>query len=313
MLICVTGGSGFLGSYVTENLLKKGHKVRVLQHCISSHSQHLLKDYPEQLQICYGDVRNPSTCMEITAGVDGVIHLAAAIHVDESRNVPYEYWMHNVYGTFNMLEAVRQNKVPKILYMSSAEIYGNVVPLMANEDTPAKPSSPYAASKFCAERYTISCGLTYGMRYTIVRGFNFYGPRQKSGAKGAVIARWIEAALKNEDILVYGSGLQTRDYTYVVDTAEGVVSSFLSDKTDGEVLVLASGEEQVLLDIANKIIVKTDSKSQIKHVESRPGENMRSCGDSSKAFKLIGWKPVISFDEGLDMTITSSVIKKMSE
>lgn len=301
----MTGGSGFLGSYITENLLAKGHKVRVLQHCISQHSQHLLKDYPERLQICYGDVRNPSTCTEITSGVDGVLHLAAAIHVDESRNVPYEYWMHNVYGTFNIMEAIRKNKVPKMLYMSTAEVYGNVVPLMANEDTPIRPSSPYAASKFCAERYCFSYSLTYGTRVTVVRGFNFYGPRQKSGAKGAVIARWIDMALKNEDILVYGSGLQTRDYTYVSDIAEGVVAAFLSDKTDGELLVLASGKEQVLLDIANKIIVKTGSKSTIRHVESRPGENMRSCGDNSKACKLIGWKPTVSFDEGLDKTIAS--------
>jgi nucleoside-diphosphate-sugar epimerase len=136
-----------------------------------------------------------------------------------------------------------------------------------------------------------------------MRGFNTYGPRQKYGAKGAVIARFIKAALEDADLLIYGDGEQTRDYTYVKDFAEGIVTAHLSWKTGHELIVLATGIEHQINDIASRIITLTNSSSTIKHVDKRPAENLRSCGDASKALNLLGWSPKTKFENGLIQTI----------
>jgi nucleoside-diphosphate-sugar epimerase len=149
-MILVTGGSGFVGSHVVELLLQHGCKVRVLEHCISGNLTTIPPKYKDLLEIVYGDIRNPDTCLSITKNVEGVIHLAAAIHVDDSISAPREHWNHNVYGTFNLLEGMRANDIKRLTYLSTAEVYGNVVSTMANETTPVDPQSPYAASKYAS-------------------------------------------------------------------------------------------------------------------------------------------------------------------
>jgi len=302
MKILVTGGSGCLGSHVVENLLNRGIETRVLQHCLSRNADFLLPFYKGRLEIAYGDIRNPDTCLVACKGVDSVIHLAAAINVDESRGIAREYFEHNVLGTFNVLEACRVNDVKRVTYMSTFERFGNVVGI-ADEHTECNPSSPYAASKVSAELYCKAYALTHGIPYTIPLGSNFYGPRQRFDAKGAVIALFGKAALRGEPLKVFGSGEQTRDYVYAPDTAEGVIRAHLSDAGINQYFVIASGKEQRIIDIAKRIIELTNSKSEIIHVPKRPGENLRSCGNPGKALRLLGWRATTSFEVGLRETM----------
>ena len=274
--------------------------MRALQHCCSRNADAVKSDLVETV---YGDIRNPDTCLSICRGVDGVIHLAALIHVDDSRKVPREYWDVNVGGTFNLLEGARLGGVKRFTYMSTAERFGSVAPPMADDQTPVNASSPYAASKYCAERYCVAYGLAYGMDLSIAIGFNVYGPRQRSGAKGAVVATFVDRALRGEDITIYGGGTQTRDYTYVRDLADGVARLHLSEKAKGETIILASGVERRILDITYAIFHLTGAKSRIVHVEGRPGENMRSCGNPDKAKRLLAWEADTPFQTGLAETI----------
>lgn len=252
-----------------------------------------------RIEIVKCDVRFPDECKEAVDGVEAVAHLAALIHVDRSRTYPRMFWDTNVGGTMNMLEAARKHSL-RFLQMSTCEIIGHIPEGKADEEYPFKtPRSPYAASKHSAESYCGAYQATYGMDVRIARCFNITGPRQKIGAKGAVIPTWISRVLAGEPPLIYGSGLQTRDYTDVRDIARGLVLMLESDGAEGELMHLCSGVERTMRGIAVKVIEACDSDLSPIHVEERPGELVRSVGDNRKAVRVLGWKPEISFEDTL--------------
>jgi len=302
MRALVTGGAGFIGSHVVERLLALGHEVViVLDKAVPDKSLHL----GDRVKFVHGDIRNFGDCQAAVKGIDAIIHLAALIHVDLSIQAPLEFYETNVRGTMNLLEAVRHEpQVKKFVYMSTAEVYGNLPHGLFKETDLCNPRSPYAASKYAAERYCLSYYHTYGApEVTIVRGFNTYGPRQRYGAKGAVIATFIMNTLSGNPPVIYGTGEQRRDYVYVKDMAKGIIEAALMPRLGKEIINLASGMTLSINEIAEAVLTVTESELKSRRIDARPGEVMRSCGDAIKARYLLDWRPETSFIDGLRETV----------
>lgn len=297
----------FIGSHVAERLLDRGYGVRIIGRCTHDDEPYLLNllhkvyRYP-----C--DIRNAQKLERVLNGADVAMHYAALINVDESRLRPKNFYDVNIMGTVNVLEACRRLDLPLVL-KSSCEVYGNIpAPDKADEGYRRAPRSPYASAKMAAEEIALSYHRTYGMQIAISRSFNVYGARQRYGKWGAVIPRWIVAALKGDPLLVYGDGQQTRDYTYVGDVAEAdvmILEALLSGKAAGESYNVCSGQEYTAKEIAGDVAywVNWEEPVPVVHVGGRPGEVRRSVGDYSKIRGQLGWFPKTGFPEGLKRTI----------
>ena len=302
MKILVTGGAGFVGSHLVEELLKRGHEVRVLVHYNTKKIDHL----KTEIEIERGDVRFPDECKEAAKGVDAIAHLAALIHVDRSMIYPKMFWETNVKGTLNMLQACREEDA-RFLHMSTCEVLGNIPQEKADEQYPFKqPRSPYAASKYAAECYCHSYYATYEIPINIARCFNIFGPRQKYGAKGAVTSIFANQVLNGKNPTIYGSGDQTRDYTDVRDIARALADMLTSESVEGELIHLCTGVERSVNEVADIVVDISGLNLKPVHIQKRSGELMRSVGDNSKAKRLLGWNPQIPFEETISDTISYS-------
>lgn len=291
--VLVTGAGGFVGSHLCEELLRCGCEVTAMVHYNVDKISHL----KGKLNIIRSDIRFIDECMEATEDVDAVVHLAALIHVDRSRQLPQLFWDTNVGGTQNMLEAARKRCL-RFLHMSTCEIIGHIPHGKASENyTNGYPRSPYAASKHSAEAYCKAYHSTYDLDIRIARCFNITGPRQKLGKKGAVIPIFINQALQENPITIYGSGQQIRDFTDVRDIARGVSELLLRPRLSGELIHLCNGVEWSVNDIAELILEVCDSDIQPIHIDGRPGELVRSVGDNTKAYKLLKWKPRVELKQ----------------
>ncbi|MBI4019213.1 MAG: GDP-mannose 4,6-dehydratase [Candidatus Aenigmarchaeota archaeon] len=304
MTVMVTGGCGFIGSHVIDMLISKGYNVEVIG--LKCDLQNLQGD-ASKVKFHRTDIQDRKAVMSaIGKDTEAILHLAALINVDESIDTPEPFWNVNVLGTFNMLEAARQRNIPKLVFMGTCEVYGNIPKGRADENHPTNPLSPYAASKFAAERYLLSYATTYGDQPNIamIRGFNQYGPRQNSGARGAVIAKFMNWMLDGKKLQINGDGAQTRDYVYVKDTVRAVVAAMEKKVPSGEIFNAASERDISIREIAEKIceITGRDFDKSVQFNLGRPGELMRSIGSSDKARKMLGWSPSVSIDEGLRMT-----------
>lgn len=304
--VLITGGCGFVGSHLVERFLAAGFDVRVLGlKCELENLNHLLKD--NEIEFQRGDVSNPDVCREAVEGCDLVSHVAALVSIDHSIEEPRPFWEVNVEGTFNMLEAAREEGVKRFHLMSTCEILGTIeYPKKADEDwSSLAPRSPYAASKLAAETYCRSYYLTYGFPVVITRGFNIFGPRQRPGARGAMIASFVTKVLDGKSPVIYGEGEQTRDWTFVEDIAEGIFRSLTSEGVVGETIHLCSGVDHKVKDVAQLVIDGAGKGDELRPVRAspRPGEMMRSVGDNSKAKRLLNWEPKVSFEEGVRRTI----------
>lgn len=303
MSVLVIGGCGFIGSHLVEGLLEYNSSVKVVgSSCDLENIRHL----GNEIEFIRGDITNREFIDKVvTSDLEGILHLAALINVDQSIDSPQPFFDVNVMGTINVLEAARKKDIHKVLYMSTCEVYGHIIKGKAGEDYPTNPRSPYASSKFAAERCALSYSYTYSSpKIVVIRGFNQYGPRQKSGVGGAVIPRFAEKLLRNETIQIYGDGRQTRDYIYVKDTVKGIIAAFEKDLPTGEVINLATGVETPIRDIAVRLceLANKDTQRYVEFVDSRPGELQRSCGDYGKAKRLLNWTPEVSFEQGLATT-----------
>ena len=268
-----------------------------------------LSHVEDRVTFIHKDIRDLSSCISAVQGVDAVIHLAALINVDHSIGDPTPFYDVNTLGTMNLLEAARrcEDKLRKFVMMSTFEVYGQILQGKANEyETFCDPRSPYAASKYAAERYCLSYASSYDLpEITIIRGANVYGPRQSYTARGAAVAIFINKFLNGESPVLFGSGRQTRDYVFVKDTARGIVMATTTFGIDGEIINLCSGKDVSMRSIVQRIKDELKSDVSIECADARPGENMRSCGDPAYAEQLLGWKAEIPFDEGLTETIRS--------
>ncbi|MEX2431194.1 MAG: NAD-dependent epimerase/dehydratase family protein [Dehalococcoidia bacterium] len=295
MRMLITGGAGFQGSHLTRRLAHAGHEVTVL-NTYSSPAEAAAACFPPGVKTVWGSVTDSEIVRKTMRGQDVVVHLAARINVDESRDDPGAYIAANVNGTFNVLEATRETGA-RMVFGSSCEVYGSGHGGLLTEASELRPYSPYAASKAAADRLCFAYHRTYGLDVTVVRPCNIYGEGQKAGKGGAVIAIFVERALNNEPLVVFGDGAQTREYMNVDDLVAGYELVLQRDGLAGETVNLGTGESVSIKTIAQLVAKRFNATVMTGPV--RPGEVPSFELDSAKA-RALGFTPRVSFADGLD-------------
>jgi len=303
MIILITGGAGFIGSHLCDRYVNLGHTVFCLDNFLSgnlSNIRHLL-DY-RNFKLVKGDVRDQELVEKVMRDIEVVFHLAAQIHVDRSYVEPRLTYEINVIGTQNVLEAARLHDARRIIHASTSEVYGSAQYAPIDERHPLNAPHPYGASKTAADRMCYAYTRTFGMNIAILRLFNVFGARQRDVGYGGVISIFTRRVLSNQSPIVYGSGLQTRDYTYISDAVSAYDAVLSHEEPIPEPLNFGSGREVSVLDLANTIIELCDKQGQIEpfHVEPRIGEVERLIADPTRAREVLGWVPEYDLRRGLE-------------
>lgn len=300
MRILVTGGAGFIGSAICRHLLERGHKVVVIDNLASSEESNL-DEIRDKIKFIRADIRYYSEVKQAANGVDAIIHLAAISNVPTSIINPRETFDVNIWGTLNVLEVAKELDIKKVVFASSAAVYGNSPGNIKREEDILDPQSPYAVSKVSME-YFMKMFSEQGIDTCSLRLFNVYGPRQ-STRFFAAIPNFIRKALDGKDIIIFGSGDQTRDFVYVEDVARAFERA-INTKTAGSVINIASGKSISIKNLANQICDISGSKSNMIFTDDREGDVKHSLAAISKAKDILGWEPKHSFESGLKETIT---------
>jgi dTDP-glucose 4,6-dehydratase len=300
MKILITGGAGFQGSHLTENLLKKGHKITILNtHSkrASLNAEFLKSSAKERgLKIIWGSVLDRGLVDKTIKNNDLIFHLAAKVNVDESLKDPAMVTEVNVKGTVNVLDSATKHR-KRLVFCSTCEVYGDGHDeKRLNEKSPLLPNSPYAASKAAADRLCYSYFRSFGTNVTIIRPFNVFGERQKSGQYGALIPILTSRAMNGLDLVVFGDGKQTRDFSYISDMTN-MYNLAVKKGLIGKTINFASGKNIRIIDIAKHIAKKFGVK--VGYGPARQGEVSEFNADISLA-QSFGWKPKIDFWQGLD-------------
>ena len=306
--IMVTGSDGFIGSHLTEELVKKGYKVKAFVLYNSFNTWGWLDSLPREIlneiEIFQGDVRDPNGVKEAMRGVDAVFHLAALIAIPYSYHSPDTYVDTNIKGTLNVLQAARELGTKRVLVTSTSEVYGTAQYVPIDEKHPFQGQSPYSATKIGADRLTESFYRSFGLPATIVRPFNTYGPRQSARA---VIPTIITQLLSGKEEIKLGSLTPTRDFNYVKDTVNGFIEIYKSDRTIGEEINIATQKEISIGQLAEELIKQINPKARIICDEQRlrpeKSEVNRLLGCNKKIMELTDWKPRYSIEDGLAETI----------
>jgi NAD dependent epimerase/dehydratase len=305
MKVLVTGADGFIGSHLTELLLKNGYKVRAISYYNSFNYWGWLEGISnENLEVISGDVRDPHFCKVITEGVEQVFHLAALIAIPYSYVAPDSYIDTNIKGTLNICQAAKENNVSRVLVTSTSEVYGTAQYVPIDEKHPKQPQSPYSASKIGADNIAMSFYNSFETPITIVRPFNTYGPRQSARAIIPTIISQI-AAGKTE--IKLGDLTPTRDFNYVKDTCKGFMQIAQNENTIGKEINIASNSEISMRDTLN--LISKLMKANVNFIEDtdriRPknSEVFRLYGDNLLIKSLTNYKPEYSLEKGLQETI----------
>lgn len=300
----ITGGCGFIGINLIKNLLKGDNTIRILDDLSVGKREYLQQvcDVEKDIELFTTSITNIETVVSLCKNVDVIIHLAARSGVRESVEFPAAWFDNNVVGTFNILEAARINNVRKVVMASSSAVIGNCN-LLVHEEIPAKPISPYGASKAVMEAYAFAYSYSYGINTTCLRFSNVYGPY--SLHKGSLVAKFIRRLIKDEVFNVYGDGEQIRDFIFTEDLIDAIKMCVKSDSVGGEVFQLCSGYEISVNVVIDKILEYFDGDKidVVKNVESKIGDMRTNSADNSKIKKMLGWEPKVNFDEGLEKTI----------
>ena len=301
----VTGGAGFIGSHLVDELIRNGCNVRVLDNLangkLENMSNHLDQ---ENFQFFSGSITDPLDVERAMEGIDIVFHLAC-LGVRHSIAHPFENHRVNAEGSLLVLDAAYRAKVDRFLYCSSSEVYGTAEYVPMPESHPTHPCTVYGAGKLAGEAYARAYYKTYAMPTTIVRPFNTYGPKSHhEGDAGEMIPKSIVRALNGQPAIVFGDGSQTRDFTYVEDTARALVAAAESDVMIGQTLNIGSNFEISIKDLAYKITeMVSNPESKVVFTPQRPGDVLRLFADPKRFIELCSWQPQVSFDEGLIKTI----------
>lgn len=306
--VAVTGAGGFIGSHLTEELARKGAKVRAMVHYNSRGHWGFLEELDPALgrrvEVRPGDVTDPGCVNDLVAGSDVVFHLAALIAIPYSYAAPASYVAANVSGTLNILEACRRSKVRKLVHTSTSETYGTAQYVPIDEQHPLQGQSPYAATKIGADQLALSFEKSFGLPVAVCRPFNTYGPRQSARA---VIPTIICQLLQAEPRLDLGSLSPVRDFNYVADTVDGFLAVAASPKSVGEVINVGSGRGVTIGETARLLMKLTGRKAPIREAAERVrperSEVMRLICGNAKARRLLGWKPRVPLEQGLARTV----------
>ncbi|MCM8782472.1 MAG: SDR family oxidoreductase [Candidatus Omnitrophica bacterium] len=304
----VTGGAGFIGSHIVERLLKEGHFVRVVDNFFSGKRENLAFAYElrnTNYELIEGDIRDFSTCQRACRDIDYVLHQAALRSVPKSLSVPYEYNQVNIQGTLNLLRAATKNKVKVFVFASSSSVYGDTDSFPEREDFLPQPISPYALTKLTGEHYCKIFSLHYGLSTVCLRYFNVFGPRQSLDDEYAVvIPKFISCMLKGESPPIYGTGKQSRDFTYVENVVEAnILATRIPHQMIGKVFNIASGRDYTILELVRILNKLLDKDIKPIFLDPRPGDVFRTLADLSQAKKMLGFRPKIDFIQGLRLTL----------
>lgn len=305
--ILVTGSDGFIGSHLTEEMVKSGYEVRAFVYYNSFNSWGWLDTLPKQVmehvEIFQGDIRDPNGVRVAMDECDAVFHLAALIAIPFSYHSPDAYVDTNIKGTLNVLQAARARDT-RTLVTSTSEVYGTALYVPIDEKHPFQGQSPYSATKIGADRLAESFYRSFGLPVTIVRPFNTYGPRQSARA---VIPTIISQLLAGKTEIKLGSLTPTRDFNYVKDTVRGFLAIYESDRTIGEEINIATQQEISIGMLANNLISQINPEAKILCDEQRlrpeKSEVNRLLGCNEKIMRLTSWKPEHTLQEGLAETI----------
>ncbi|MDP2923080.1 MAG: SDR family oxidoreductase [Candidatus Omnitrophota bacterium] len=335
MRYLVTGGAGFIGSHIVERLLKEGHFVRVLDNFSSGKEENL--DFtkhltPNTYDLIKGDIRDKATCNKACESIDYVLHQAALRSVPKSMNDPQSYNDVNINGTVFMLQAAAKNKVKRFVFASSSSVYGDIDTFPEKEDFLPQPISPYALTKLAGEHYCHIFSEHFNLETMCLRYFNVFGPRQALDDEYAVVVpKFIHCILHDEQPPIFGTGKQSRDFTYIDNVVEANIlaatqglegsappagggtpglpigrgaSVSVPKKAAHIVFNVANGKDNTVLELVyalNKIIGKNIKPT---FLPVRPGDVFRTLADISKIKSKLGFKPKVDFEEGLKRTVT---------
>jgi UDP-N-acetylglucosamine 4-epimerase len=308
MRILVTGGAGFIGSNLVSALLKDERVtlVRVLDN-LATGSLANINEFSgnKKFEFKEGDIRNYTTCLEATSGIDFISHQAALGSVPRSINDPLTTNEVNITGTLNIFNAAKENNCKRVVYAASSSTYGDHPGLPKVEDIIGNPLSPYAVTKYVNELYARVYGNLYGMEIIGLRYFNIFGPKQNpKGAYAAVIPLFAEALLKNVPPTINGDGNHSRDFTYVDNAVQANILAMFTDNKEAvnQVYNIACGHQTSLLELFNGLKKEAGSLLEPVHGTERKGDVKHSLADISKAKKYLGYNPAISVQEGLTKT-----------
>ena len=308
MKVLVTGSDGFIGSHLTEELVKKGYQVKAFVYYNSFINwgwlDMLPKDIMKNVEVFQGDIRDPNGVEQSMKSVDAVFHLAALIAIPFSYHSPDTYVDTNIKGTLNVLQAARKLETKRVLVTSTSEVYGTAQYVPIDEKHPFQGQSPYSATKIGADRLAESFYRSFGLPVTIVRPFNTYGPRQSARA---VIPTIITQLLAGRTEIRLGSLTPTRDFNYVKDTVNGFISIYESDKTIGEEINIATQKEISIGQLAEELVRQINPNATIVCDEERlrpeKSEVNRLLGCNEKIMRLTDWTPIYTLEKGLKETI----------
>ncbi len=308
-LYLVTGGAGFIGSHIVEELLRRGQSVRVIDNFSEGKRENL--QFPDlyrssfDCQIIEGDICDIDTCLAAVKGVDYVLHQAALRSVPRSVARPVQTNETNVKGTLNILLAARDAGVKRVVYASSSSVYGDAADLPQRESQIPSPCSPYAASKLAGEHYCQVFTKIYGLQTVSLRYFNVFGPRQDPTSQYAtVIPLFIQTALQDKALEIHGDGRQFRDFTYVSNVVEANLLAAAAPGIAGEIFNVACGEQHSILDLADTIGAILNKKLVRYHTGPRVGDVRHTLADISKARRLLGYAGTVTFFEGITRTVS---------
>jgi UDP-glucose 4-epimerase len=297
MKFLVTGGAGFLGSALANSLAAAGHLVHVLDDLSNGRIQFL----DSAITFTQGDVDNIPLLWSLLDKVDCVYHLAARVSVAQSLHHPREYNRVNVGGAVSLMEAMRDTGVRRVVFASSGAIYGQQPEQPVHEADLPHPDSPYAVSKWAAEQYIHTIGQLWGIETVALRIFNAYGPNQSLPLSHApVIPRFLQQILTGGSVVVFGDGSQTRDFVYVDDVVEALVSAATAKGVNREVINIGSGVETSLNELVATIGQVTGRRANLLYNSGKAGGVPRLVADISRAHLLLGFRPFVNLGEGLE-------------
>jgi UDP-glucose 4-epimerase len=307
MKYIITGGAGFIGSYIVE-AVAGSHEVVVIDNFSSGKSENM-SGFPENVRVIHGSITNLSLLMDAFKGADGVFHLAAIASVARSVDDPLATHETNLTGTLNVLLAARDCGVRKVVFSSSSAVYGDEQTLPKREDMPPVPLSPYAVSKQAGEYYCNVFSELFGVKTVSLRYFNVFGPRQDPHSEyAAVIPKFITRFIDNQPPIIFGNGMQTRDFVYIKDVVQANMLAMQSSATG--TFNIGSGQKIDLNTLAGTLAEIMKVNIHPIHEKPRTGDIRDSVSDISAAKKTLGYQTRYSLDDGLGETITWFRYKK---
>ncbi len=300
---CVTGGAGFIGSNIVEELLRRGHRVKVIDNFLTGKRAHL-EPFGDRIELIEGDIRDAAMCRKAVEGCDYVLHQAALRSVPKSVDNPLLTNDININGTLMLLAAARDAGVRRVVYASSSSVYGECDVFPEKEDFRPAPISPYAVSKLTGEYYAYTYTKTFGLECVSLRYFNVFGPRQNPESKySTVIPAFISNMRNGLPPVIEGDGTQSRDFTFVGNVVKANLSAAHAPHAAGETINVACGTSHSILDLARELNALMNTSYTNKFAAGRRGDVKKTYADIGKMKRILGMEPEVGFTEGLMKTV----------